>query len=161
MASLNRLTAIGNLGRDPEVGYFPSGDMYANFSVACTEKWRDKTTGELREKTEWIPCVIHGKLAESFCRFAIKGTSVYVEGKFTTRSWDGADGKKNYKSEIRVETYEVLANGAKAEAAPGAAAPAPGRAPAAAPARPAAPAARPGAARPAPNFSDMDDDIPF
>ena len=152
MASLNQCNFIGNLGKDPELGYYPSGDPYVNFSIACTEKWKDKNSGEAREKTEWIPLVASGKTAEFIAKYCAKGTSVHIEGKFTTRSWE-KDGKTQYKSEIRVEKFQILSGGVQAGAS--------NSAPPTAPAPRQAAAPRPAAGRPAPNFAAMDDDIPF
>ena len=99
MASLNRWVGIGRLGRDPEVKYTPSGVAVCNFSVATSETWKDKQTGERKEKTEWHRISCYRKLAEICGQYLKKGREAYIEGKLQTRSWD-QDGVKRYITEI-------------------------------------------------------------
>ena len=121
MASLNKVIAIGNLGRDPEMKYMPNGDAVCNFSIACTESW--KKDGEKVEKTEWISCVVYRKLAEICGQYLKKGSQVYIEGKMQTRQWE-KDGVKRYTTEVIVSEMKMLGSKAggsshePAEAAP-------------------------------------------
>ena len=172
MASVNKIILVGNLGRDPEMRTFPSGDQIANVTLATTDKWRDKQSGEPREHTEWHRLVFNGRLAEIAGQYLRKGSQIYVEGSIRTRKWqDQASGQDRYSTEIRVDQMQMLGSrqgmggpgggdeggyggGGDSYDAPRRAAPAP-RAAAPAP-RAAAPAARPSS-----GFDDMDDDIPF
>lgn len=114
MASLNKVTLIGNLGRDPEIRTFPSGDQVANVTIATTDKWRDKNTGENKESTEWHRIVFGGRLAEIVGQYLKKGSQVYVEGKLQTRKWtDQASGQERYATEIRADSMQML--GGKSE----------------------------------------------
>ena len=114
MASLNQVQIIGNLGRDPEIRHSPSGDAIASFSVACTETWKDKNTGERKEATEWINIVIYGKLAEVAGKWLKKGQQVYMSGKLRTRKWqDKNTGADRYSTEVVVDDLKML--GAKSE----------------------------------------------
>lgn len=109
VGSLNKVMLIGNLGKDPEVRTIPAGKMVANFSLACSESWRDQGTGEKRERTEWVNCVAWGKLAEIIQKYVHKGSRIYVEGRFTTRSWEDKNGGgKRYASEIDVAEMIML-----------------------------------------------------
>ena len=163
MASVNKVIIVGNLGRDPETRYMPSGDAVTNINVATTDRYKDKQSGEMREATEWHRISFFGKLAEIAGQYLKKGSQVYVEGSLRTRKYTDKDGIEKYATEIRAETMQML-GGRQGMGAPsdgGDGYDAPRSAPAA---RPAAPAARPApaAARPAPGgFDDMDDDIPF
>jgi len=107
MASVNKVILIGNLGRDPELNYTPSGQPVCNFSIATSEKWNDKT-GQKQEKTEWHNIVVWGKLAEICNQYLKKGRSAYVEGRITTLSWDGTDGVKRYKTEVVAQQVQFL-----------------------------------------------------
>lgn len=107
-ASHQRVTIIGNLGVDPEVRYTQSGKPVANLSVATSEKWKDKQSGELREETEWHRLVCYQRLAEIAGEFLRKGSKVYIEGKIKTRKWQGQDGKDNYTTEIIVNDLQML-----------------------------------------------------
>ena len=145
---LNKAQIIGNLGRDPEVRYLPSGDAVANISVATTEKWKDKASGEMKEHTEWHRISFFGKLAEVAGQYLKKGSTVYVEGKIQTREYTDKDGVKKYATEIKGEVMKMI--GGKVEQGEQQA-------------RQAAPA-RQAPARQAPassGFEDMDDSIPF
>ncbi|ANY61183.1 single-stranded DNA-binding protein [Comamonas aquatica] len=188
MASVNKVIIVGNLGRDPEMRTFPSGDQVANVTIATTDRWRDKNTGENKESTEWHRVVFNGRLAEIVGQYLRKGSQVYVEGSLRTRKWtDQATGQERYATEIRADSMQMLGSrqgmgggnqnqGYGDDAGygdnGGYEAQAPRRAPASAP-RQAAPQQRmaPPAAAPAPmapppqraasGFDDMDDDIPF
>ncbi len=164
MASVNKVILVGNLGRDPEMRTFPSGDQVANVTLATTDKWRDKQSGEPREHTEWHRLVFNGRLAEIAGQYLRKGSQIYVEGSIRTRKWqDQQTGQDRYSTEVRVDQMQMLGSrqgmggpsddGGDGFDAPRRAAPAPRAAPAAR-----APAA---AAKPSSGFDDMDDDIPF
>lgn len=154
MASLNKVMLIGNVGKDPEVRDFEGGLRRASFTLATTEQFRD------REQTEWHNIIAWRQLADLADKYIRKGSQIYVEGRITTRSWDGNDGTKRYTTEIVANTIQLLgrkgdgsqAEGASAPAAPRAAAPAPAPRPAPAPAP----------AVPAEGFDSSDvDDLPF
>jgi single-strand DNA-binding protein len=100
---VNKVILIGNLGSDPEVRYMPSGDAVANVSLATSESWKDKSTGEMRDRTEWHRVVFFGKLAEIVKQYLHKGSKVYVEGKLRTRKWQGQDGQDRYTTEVVVD----------------------------------------------------------
>jgi single-strand DNA-binding protein len=167
MASVNKVIIVGNLGRDPEIRYMPSGDAIANIAVATSFKSKDRNTGEQKELTEWHRISFFGRLAEIVGQYLKKGSSVYVEGRLQTRKYTDKDGIERYATDIVAENMQMLGGrqgmggdvgggmddhgGGSYDSAPSR--PAPRQAPP-------APAARP-APRPAPNFSDMDDDIPF
>ncbi len=166
MASVNKVILVGNLGRDPEMRSFPSGDQVANVSLATTDKWRDKQTGETKEHTEWHRLVFNGRLAEIAGQYLRKGSQIYVEGSIRTRKWtDQQSGQDRYSTEIRVDQMQMLGRregmGGTGGDDDGYSAPSGGYAPrAAAP----APAPRRAPAAPAPSdggFGDIDDDIPF
>ena len=183
MSSVNKVIIVGNLGRDPEMRTFPSGDAVANVTIATTEKWRDKQTGENRSHTEWHRVVFNGRLAEIAGQYLRKGSLVYVEGSLRTRKWTDQSGVEKFSTEIRADAMNMLGTrqdnnqppdvddgygkpasyDAPRRAAPPAAAPAPQQRPSAPPppVQRAAPAA---VAPPAPagsGFDDIDDDIPF
>lgn len=107
MASVNRVTIIGHLGRDPESRTFDSGDMVANLAVATSETWKDKNTGEKKEATEWHRVNAHGKLAEICCQYLRKGSLVYIEGSLRTRKYQ-KDGVDHYATEIRADQMRML-----------------------------------------------------
>lgn len=100
--SLNKVEIIGNLGNDPEIRYMPSGGAVANLSIATTESWKDKTTGEKKEQTEWHRVVIFGKLAEIADEYLRKGSKVFIEGSLRTRKWQDQAGVDRYTTEINV-----------------------------------------------------------
>ena len=186
MASVNKVIIVGNLGRDPEMRTFPSGDQVANVTIATTDRWRDKNTGENKESTEWHRVVFNGRLAEIVGQYLRKGSQVYVEGSLRTRKWtDQATGQERYATEIRADSMQMLGSrqgmgggqqnqGYGDDAgygdsggyeAPRRQAPAPAARPAPAE-RMAPPAAAPAPMAPPPQraasgFDDMDDDIPF
>lgn len=99
-ASLNRVSLIGNLGRDPEVRYAPNGTAFANVSLATSETWKDKDTGDKKEATEWHRVVFSRRLAEVVGEYLVQGSTIYVEGKLKTRKWQDKDGKDNYTTEV-------------------------------------------------------------
>lgn len=160
MASVNKVIIVGNLGRDPETRYMPSGDALTNIAVATTDKWKDKATGEQKEATEWHRIAFFGKLAEIAGQYLKKGSQVYIEGKLRTRKYTDKDGVEKYSTEIVADSMQMLGSrqGMGGGAAPmddggygGASRPpaqAPARAPAQAPARKS-------------DFDIGDDDIPF
>ncbi|WP_413457818.1 single-stranded DNA-binding protein [Herbaspirillum huttiense] len=175
MASVNKVIIVGNLGRDPETRYMPNGEAVTNIAVATTESWKDKNTGEKKELTEWHRITFYRKLAEIAGQYLKKGSQIYVEGRLQTRKWQDKEGVERYTTEIIADTMQMLGGrqgaggggggmdegsygggggggsyggGAPRQSAGGGAAG--GGAPRQQPAQ-----------RPAPNFSDMDDDIPF
>ncbi len=104
---INKVILIGNLGSDPEVKYTPSGVPVANFSLATSETWNDKS-GERQERTEWHRLVLWRKLAEIAGQYLKKGSKIYVDGKLQTRSWDDQNGQKRYATEIVVNDMQML-----------------------------------------------------
>jgi len=108
MASVNRVTILGNLGRDPETRTFPSGGQVCNIRVATTETWTDKQTKEKREATEWHSIVFSDRLAEVAAQYLKKGSQVYVEGQLRTRKWTDKDGAERYSTEIRADRMQLL-----------------------------------------------------
>ncbi len=107
MASVNKVILVGNLGRDPELRYIPSGQAVANFTLATNERWRDKE-GNNQERTEWHRIVVWGKSAENCAQFLQKGRSVYVEGRLQTREWEDKDGNKRQTTETIAQTVQFL-----------------------------------------------------
>ena len=153
MASINKVIIVGNLGKDPEMRTFPSGDQVANVTIATTDKWKDKQTGEAKEHTEWHRVVFNGRLAEIVGQYLRKGSQVYVEGSLRTRKWTDQSGVEKYSTEIRADQMQML--GGKQDGGP------PERAPAARGPAPASSQRRP-AAPPAHSGNDFgSDDIPF
>ena len=167
MASVNKVIIVGNLGRDPETRSFPNGDQVANVTIATTDRYKDKTTGEMKEITEWHRVSFFGRLAEIVGQYLRKGSQVYVEGSLRTRKWTDKDGIEKYSTEIRADSMQMLGSrqgmgggsaggdddGGERQYAP--------RAAAAAPRPPAAATPRPAPSKAASGFDDMDDDIPF
>jgi single-strand DNA-binding protein len=100
--TVNKVILIGNLGNEPDVRYMPSGDPVANVSIATSESWRDKNTGEQQERTEWHRVVFIGKIADVVKQYLHKGSKVYVEGQLRTRKWQDKDGQERYTTEIIV-----------------------------------------------------------
>lgn len=117
---LNKVTLIGRLGKDPETKTLPSGDAVTNFSIATTEKWKDKQSGEQKEATEWHRINMFGKLAEIAAKYLKKGALVYLEGSIKTRKWTDKDGIEKYSTEIKADTMKMLGSndGAKSDQAP-------------------------------------------
>lgn len=99
---VNKVILVGNLGQDPEVRYMPNGGAVANITLATSEAWRDKQTGENKEVTEWHRVVLFGKLAEVAGEYLRKGSQVYIEGQLRTRKWQGTDGQDRYTTEVVV-----------------------------------------------------------
>ncbi len=151
MASVNKVTIVGNLGRDPEIRTFPSGDQVANVTVATTDKWKDKQTGEMKEATEWHRVTFNGRLAEIAGQYLRKGSQVYVEGSLRTRKWTDQSGVEKYSTEIRADNMQMLGGRPEGGDAPRQSAPAPRPAPAPAPAQRSAGS----------GFDDLDSEIPF
>ena len=108
MASLNKVMLIGNLGKDPEVRHSKDGSAIASFTIATSESWKDKTTGEKKERTEWHNLSAFGKVAEIVGQYLKKGTTVYVEGRITTEKWQDKDGKDRYTTKIIVNEMKML-----------------------------------------------------
>ncbi|WP_124552363.1 single-stranded DNA-binding protein [Methylophilus methylotrophus] len=174
MASVNKVILMGNLGRDPEVRYMPNGEAVANFSIATTENWKDKS-GVRQEKTEWHNIVMYRRLAEIAGEYLKKGRPVYIEGRLQTRKWE-KDGVTRYSTEIVADQMQMLGTGREGGStafdggdmdqgggmddynqAPSRQQPAMGGGNAGANRN----AFQPAASKPAGNFDDFDDDIPF
>ena len=119
MASVNKVILIGNLGRDPEVRYMPSGDAMVNINLATTDNWRDKN-GEKQEKTEWHRVVMFGKVAEIAGEYLKKGSQAYFEGRLQTRKWTDKEGQERYTTEIVADRMQMLGSrsGGSARAMP-------------------------------------------
>lgn len=164
MASLNKVMIIGNLGRDPETRYMPSGDAMTTIAVATTETWKDKQTGEKKDATEWHRIVFFGKLAEIAQQYLKKGTQVYVEGSLRTNRYTDKDGIEKYSTEIRADEMKMLGNRPGSNGSPSEYTEQNTSEP-----RNQAPASRPATPQPRPtppvnqnNLSNsLDDDIPF
>lgn len=109
MASVNKVILIGNLGRDPEVRYTPTGTAVAKFSIATTDKWSDKS-GEKQERTEWHRIIAWGRLGEICSEYLHKGMSVYIEGRIQTREWTDSEGAKRQVKEIVANVMQMLGN---------------------------------------------------
>ena len=157
MASVNKVIIVGNLGKDPEVRYAPSGSAICNVTIATSRQWKDKTSGEKQEETEWHRVVFYDRLAEIAGEYLKKGRPVYVEGRLKTRKWTDKEGVEKYTTEIVAAEMQLLGSregtGGGDDAGAG---------------QRSAPASRPAAGRPAATtqksstgFDDMDDDIPF
>ena len=153
---VNKVILVGNLGKDPEVRYMPNGGAVASITLATSESWRDKQTGETKEKTEWHRVVLFGKLAEVAGEYLRKGSQIYIEGKLATRKWQDQSGQERYTTEIHVNvggTMQMLGGRQEGNAQPGQRQP---------PQRPQQQQAN-HSAPPASNEPpmDFDDDIPF
>lgn len=144
-ASMNLVILIGNLGKDPETRYNPEGAALTNFNIATTESWKDKSSGEKQEKTEWHRIVAFGRLAEICGEYLKKGSQVCIRGKLTTRKWTNKEGKEQYTTEIVAAEMKMLGSKPAGED------------------RPSKPAGngKPAEKKSAGKFDDMDDDIPF
>ena len=105
---LNKVLIIGNLGADPEIKYTQAGSPVANLSIATSERWKDKTTGEQKEQVEWHRVVIFGRLAEIAEQYLKKGSKIFVEGKLQTRDWEDSEGKKRYTTEVIAREMTML-----------------------------------------------------
>jgi single-strand DNA-binding protein len=154
---VNKVILVGNLGKDPETRYMPSGSAVTNLTLATSESWKDKQTGDQQERTEWHKIAMFGRLAEIAAEYLRKGSQVYIEGKLRTRKWQDKEGKDRYTTEIVADEMQMLGSkggGAAAGAAMGAGAGAAGT------------GGGGGGGRAAVNDSagppgDFDDDIPF
>ena len=157
MASVNKVIIVGNLGADPETRYLPSGEAVTNIRVATSDRWKDKTSGEMKEATEWHRISFFGRLAEIAGEYLKKGSQVYVEGSLRTRKWqDKESGQDRYSTEIRADTMQMLGR------REGGGDPREASAPRPADARgDARGESKPAAKKPAGKFDDMEDDIPF
>jgi len=150
---INKVILIGNLGKDPEVRYMPSGGAVANLTLATSENWKDKSTGENQERTEWHRVVMFGRLGEIAGEYLKKGSKVYIEGKLQTRKWQGQDGQDRYTTEIVANEMQMLDSRGGGSSDFGGA--------------PAGGASKPQKSAPATassdngGFDDFDDDIPF
>jgi single-strand DNA-binding protein len=162
MASVNKVILVGNLGKDPETRYMPNGDQVTNITIATSETWKDKNSGEQKEATEWHRVVFFRRLAEIAGQYLKKGSQVYVEGRLRTRKWQGQDGQDRYTTEIHADEMKMLGKregmGGDAPSYEGSSSSssrqAPRPSPASAPAQNSAPPAGGG-------FADVEDDIPF
>jgi single-strand DNA-binding protein len=143
---VNKVILVGNLGKDPEIRYMPNGNAVANLTLATTESWKDKQTGDQQEKTEWHRIVMFRRLAEIAGEYLKKGSQVYIEGKLQTRKWQDNSGNDRYTTEIIADEMQMLGSRGGGSA---------GFADNSAPSKSAAPVA----AETAP--ADFDDDIPF
>jgi single-strand DNA-binding protein len=165
MASVNKVIVVGNLGRDPEVRYTASGSAICNATIATSRQWKDKTSGERQEETEWHRVVFYDRLAEIAGEYLKKGRSVYVEGRLKTRKWTDKDNVERYTTEIVATEMQMLGGregggGMGGGAGGGMGDEGSGSAP-----QRSAPPAKPAPSKPtqksATGFDDMDDDIPF
>ena len=124
---VNKVILVGNLGKDPETRYMPSGSAVTNLTLATSESWKDKQTGDQQERTEWHKIAMFGRLAEIAAEYLRKGSQVYIEGKLRTRKWQDKEGKDRYTTEIVADEMQMLGSkggGAGASASAGANAPA-------------------------------------
>ena len=118
MASLNRVLLIGHLGADPEIGYTGAGEPLCNLRMATTDSWKDKSTGEKRENTEWHRVVLYRKLAETAGAYLKKGSQVYIEGRIRTRKWQDKEGQDRYSTEIEASEMVMLGGKTTSNEAP-------------------------------------------
>ncbi|MCG6895467.1 MAG: single-stranded DNA-binding protein [Desulfobacteraceae bacterium] len=105
---INKVILIGNLGRDPEIRYAPSGTAVANFTIATSERWKDRDSGEWRDRTEWHRIVAFGRLAEICGEYLSKGRQVYIEGKLQTREWEDKEGNRRFTTEVLANEMKML-----------------------------------------------------
>ena len=139
MSSVNKVILVGHLGKDPEIRSFSNGEQVANVSIATTDKWKDKATGEQREATEWHNLVFIGRQAEIAGQYLKKGSQIYVEGSIRTRKWQDKEGNDRYTTEVRVGNMQMLGGKTAGDQ----------------------PAKRAAAPAQVSGFEDMDSDIPF
>ncbi|KGT46305.1 MULTISPECIES: single-stranded DNA-binding protein [Acinetobacter] len=111
MRGVNKVILVGTLGRDPETKTFPNGGSLTQFSIATSESWTDKNTGERKEQTEWHRIVLHNRLGEIAQQYLRKGSKVYIEGSLRTRQWTDQNGQERYTTEIRGEQMQMLDSG--------------------------------------------------
>ncbi len=155
MASVNKVILVGNLGKDPETRYMPNGEAVTNITLATTDTWKDKSSGDKREATEWHRVVFFRKLAEIASQYLRKGSQVYIEGSLKTRKWQDKDGQDRYTTEIVADEMKMLGSrqgGGMADYDSG-----PSEGMSSAPTR----AAKPASGASPVGLNDMDDDIPF
>jgi len=155
---INKVILVGNLGADPDTRYMPSGKAVTNIRIATSESWKDKTTGDQQERTEWHGIVLFDKLGEIAAEYLRKGSQVYIEGSLRTRKWQDKEGKDRYTTEIVARDMQML-GGRGGASGGGGAAMGGGGGGESRPARPAAPEER--APPPADDGGGFDDDIPF
>jgi len=159
---VNKVILVGNLGADPEVRYMPNGGAVANVTVATTESWKDKSSGEQQEKTEWHRVVFFARLAEIVGEYLKKGSQIYIEGRLQTRKWQDKSGVDRYTTEIVANEMQMLGGrggaGGGTNAGSSSGSYGGGQSQSAPAASAAAPAAAPAAAG---SYDDFDDDIPF
>jgi single-strand DNA-binding protein len=163
---VNKVILVGNVGGDPETRYLPNGNAVTNITLATSDSWKDKQTGQLQERTEWHRVVFFGKVAEIAGEYLRKGSQVYVEGRLQTRKWQDQSGQDRYTTEIVVDMggqMQLLGSrGGNAEGGDYAQRPArPPREPQQQAPRESRPAPQQPAAQPAPDYDSFDDDIPF
>jgi single-strand DNA-binding protein len=139
---VNKVIVVGNLGQDPDTRYMPSGSAVTNLRVATNESWKDKQTGEQKDRTEWHSVAMFGRLAEIAAEYLRKGSQVYIEGKLRTRKWQDKDGNDRYTTEIIADEMQMLGGRSGGGAPPMSDSP-------------------PASAAPQPSGGDFDDDIPF
>ena len=139
---VNKVIVVGNLGQDPETRYMPSGSAVTNLRVATNESWKDKQTGEQKDRTEWHSVAMFGRLAEIAAEYLRKGSQVYIEGNLRTRKWQDKDGNDRYTTEIIADEMQMLGGRSGGGAAAMSDSP-------------------PASAPPKPSGDDFDDDIPF
>jgi single-strand DNA-binding protein len=156
MASVNKVILIGNLGKDPETRYLPSGDAVTNITLATTESWKDKKSGDKQEHTEWHRVSFFGRLAEVAGEYLKKGSPVYVEGRIRTRKWQDKEGQDRYTTEVVADRMQLLGGRGAAGSGEGGGGSTAREPAAAGGAGGKAPAKKSGG-----SFDDMDDDIPF
>jgi single-strand DNA-binding protein len=156
MASVNKVILLGNLGRDPEVRYSPDGGAIANVSIATTSRYKDKSSGDMREDTEWHRVVFFGRLAEIAGEYLKKGRPVYVEGRLRTRKWQDQAGQEKYTTEIVADQMQLLGGRDGGGGSGGPAGPSDDPGLSSSPAG----GAKSSGSKPA-GFDDLDDDIPF
>ena len=155
MASVNKVILVGNLGKDPETRYMPEGGAITNITMATTHTWKDKTSGDKKEETEWHRVSFFGRLAEIAGEYLKKGSPCYVEGRLRTRKWTDKEGNDRYTTEIVADSMQLL--GSKRDSGGGDNAM---REPPSESGR-AESASKPAAKKPGGTINDMDDDIPF
>jgi single-strand DNA-binding protein len=117
MASVNKWIGIGNLGKDPEIRSMPNGKSVASFSMACSESWKDKNTGEKVEKTEWVNCTAFDKLADTIGQYLKKGKQIYIEGRLQTDKYE-KDGQTKYSTKVVVSEMKMLGAKGESDSAP-------------------------------------------
>ena len=142
---INKVILVGNLGADPETRYMPSGSAVTNLSIATSEQWKDKQSGEQKERTEWHKVVMFDRLAEIAAEYLRKGSQVYVEGKLQTRKWQDRDGNDRWTTEVRANEMQMLGGRGGGGSAPMSSGSGAGQS----------------SAPPQPPADEFDDDIPF